>query len=681
MNITIALAGNPNSGKSTIFNAITGAHQHVANYPGVTVEKHEGQCTHNGRQFTIVDLPGTYSLTAFSTEELIARNFVIEEKPHVVVHVVDASNLERNLYLTVQLLEINAPLLLVFNMSDVAEARGEKIEVARLSELLGVPIVQTVGHKGIGIPELLTAAASVADSPAKRHAAISYGREIDDELAKLTLLIEKTSQSNILVSNRWTALKLLENDPEVLDRIHDPLVIEAVEHSRKRLQKVFGDAPEIIISEKRYGFISGACQEAVVTATVEFRHTVSDRIDAFMTHPFFGMAVFFALMYIVFQFTFTVGEPGVRLVEFLVNRIGAGFDSLMPPGLLSSLIVHGIVAGVGGVLTFLPNIIMLFAAIAVLEDSGYMARAAFLMDHFMHRIGLHGKSFIPMLLGFGCSVPGILATRILEDRKDRIATILVIPLMSCSARLPVYTLLAGAFFAPAAAGKVIFSIYALGFLLAIALARLFRHYVVPGPMTPFVIELPPYRVPTLRGVLIHTWERAYLFVKKAGTVILAASVIIWALSSFPTSNNVPAGSSAHPNLQESYAGRIGQALVPVLRPAGLGDWKIATSLLFGVSAKEIVVSSLGTFYSLNTEERGIEALRNAMRQDPAFSPLVAYSMMVFVLIYVPCVPTIVVVARETGNAFWALFHVVYTTALAWLACTAVYQVGILLGFQ
>jgi ferrous iron transport protein B len=682
MNISIALAGNPNSGKSTIFNAITGARQHVANYPGVTVEKHEGRCRHGGHDLKIVDLPGTYSLTAYSTEELIARNYVIEEKPDVVIHVVDASNLERNLYLAVQLLEINAPLLLAFNMSDIVEARGEKIDIGRLSELLGVPIVSTVGHKGGGIRELLDAAVSLAASPKRQHAAILYGREIEEELAKLDALLREAGQSPSTVSSRWSALKLLENDPAVIESVTDPALLEEVEHSRRHLQTIFGDAPEIIISERRYGFISGACQEAMVTGTVEFRHTVSDRIDAVMTHPVIGTAVFLALMYAVFQFTFAVGEPGVRLVEFLVNQLGAGLERMLPEGMLRSVIVDGIVAGVGGVLTFLPNILMLFLAIALLEDSGYMARAAFLMDHLMHRIGLHGKSFIPMLLGFGCSVPGILATRILEDRRDRIATILVIPLMSCSARLPVYTLLAGAFFTPGAAGKVIFSIYALGLVLAFALARLFRRYVVRGPMTPFVIELPPYRVPTLRGVLIHTWERGYMFVRKAGTVILAASVIIWALSAFPTSSDAATGPDSAPmppRLQESYAGRIGTALAPVLRPVGLGDWKIATSLLFGVSAKEIVVSTLGTFYSLDTKEHGIEALRNALREDPGFSPLVAYSMMVFVLIYVPCIPTIVVVGRETGHWLWALFHVSYTTLLAWAACFVIYQGGRLLG--
>jgi ferrous iron transport protein B len=685
MNLSIALAGNPNSGKSTIFNAVTGARQHVANYPGVTVEKREGRRRHAGHDLTVVDLPGTYSLTAYSTEELIARNYVLEEKPDAVIHIVDASNLERNLYLAVQFLEIDAPLVLAFNMSDVVEARGERIDVARLSQLLGVPIVPTVGNKRTGIEELLDAAVAVATSSERRRpAAIRFGREIEEELAGLQKIIGERGIALSGVSARWIALKLIENDPDVRAAVGDDELIAAAERSRKHLRGIFGDAPEIVISERRYGFISGACQEAMVTGTVEFRHTVSDRIDAVMTHPVIGMAIFLALMYLVFQFTFTAGEPGVRLVEFLVSRLGTALDGLLSPGLLRSVLVDGVVAGVGGVLTFLPNILMLFLAIAFLEDSGYMARAAFVMDHLMHRIGLHGKSFIPMLLGFGCSVPAIMATRMLEDRRDRIATILVIPLMSCSARLPVYTLLAGAFFTPRAAGKVIFSIYTIGLLLAFAFARLFRRYVVPGPVTPFVIELPPYRVPTARGALIHTWERGSMFVRKAGTVILAASVIIWALSRFPTPTTSSPGVASAPStsaaqLGDSYAGRIGKALAPMLRPVGLGDWKLATALLFGVSAKEVVVSTLGTLYSLDTEEKNVDALREALHRDPHLSRLKAYSMMLFVLIYVPCIPTIAVVARESGHWLWALFHVGYTTLLAWIASFIVYQGGCLLG--
>ena len=699
--ITVALVGNPNSGKTTVFNNLTGSRQHVGNYPGVTVEKKEGRCRHGGLDIAVVDLPGTYSLTAYSIEEVIARNFIIEERPDVVVDIVDASNLERNLYLAVQLLELGAPLVLAFNMSDILAKRGEKIDLPMLAGLLGAPIVQTVGHKGEGMGELLDTVVSVARGGAPNPVPLHYGREIDEEVEKLERIIEDKTSLRDTHRPEWLALKLIEGDDDVREKVKSREILSAADASVRHLEGIFGESPEIVIAERRYGFISGACQEAV-ERTVETRHTTSDRVDAVMTNRILGIPIFIALMYLVFQATFTLGGPPMGWIEEFFDWLGDGVGALLPEGYLNSLIVDGIIAGVGGVLVFLPNILLLFLAIAVLEDSGYMARAAFVVDHLMHKIGLHGRSFIPMLIGFGCSIPAVMATRTLESRRDRLTTILVVPLMSCGAKLPVYTLLAGAFFAPQTAGKVIFSIYMLGIVLAIAIAKLFRKYIFTGPPTPFVMELPPYRVPTLKGVLVHVWERGWLYLKKAGTIILALAIVMWLLSTFPRQADVeqdygeriaaaekaedePTRTAlenelAEKRLERSYAGRIGHAIAPVLRPVGLGDWKIGTALFAGFGAKEVVVSTMGTLYSLGETDEESEDLRSALSKEEFFNPLVAYTFMVFVLIYVPCLATVAVVKRETNSWRWPLFMVAYTTVLAWVVCFVVYHGGSLLGF-
>ncbi|MBM4033666.1 MAG: ferrous iron transport protein B [Planctomycetes bacterium] len=585
--LTVALAGNPNSGKTTIFNNLTGAHQHVANYPGVTVERKEGECTHCGRRLHVVDLPGTYSLTPYSIEEVVARNFLIEERPDAVVDVVDASNLERNLYLAVQLLELRVPLVLALNMSDLAERRGFAINHRHLSELLGATIVPTVGHKGKGTPELLDAIVAVAEGRGlPRPVEVTYGREVDEELAKLVPLVEAVPGLSNHHPPRWVAVKLLEDDSlirESIERLGDgarPL-LDAAAASRRHLQTVFGDSPEIVIADRTYGFISGACEEAV-TRTVEARHTMSDRIDRVVMHSALGIPTFLLLTYLVFQFTFTVGEAPTGWVESFFGWLSQSLAHLWPKGAespLRSLLCDGVIGGVGGVLVFVPYIILLFLAIAVLEDTGYMARAAFIMDRVMHKIGLHGKSFIPMLVGFGCNVPAIMATRTLDTRRDRLATIMVLPLMSCSARLVVYTVLVGAFFpnrvlvdlgfmAVRTQPLILFSLYALGVLLAIAGAKLLRATALRGETLPLVIELPPYRVPTLRGLAIHVWERSRLYIKKAGTIILGVAIALWVLTTYPKKQRYAEDYEARGRAAaEAYARSMRELAEPLGLPA------------------------------------------------------------------------------------------------------------------
>jgi len=709
--LTVALAGNPNSGKTTVFNSITGARQHVANYPGVTVETKHGQVRAAGRTLRVVDLPGTYSLTARSVEEIIARNFIIDESPDVVVDIVDASNLERNLYLATQLLELGVPMVLAFNMYDVAASHGFHIDVRRLSDLLGVPIVPTVGHKGEGISELLQAAAQAGSEHESAVAAQhypDYGSEIEPHVRELTKnIVTECGQPR---HARWYAVKLIENDPETIKRLSAlcPQALESIcamaDRIRTHLRRIFGESAEIILAERRYGFISGACSEAL-RRTVESRRILSDSIDAVLTNRWLGFPIFAALMYLVFQLTFTIGEVPMGWLESGFDWLSGAVGRMWAEGSggpLRSLLVDGVIGGVGGVLVFLPNILLLFLAIAFLEGTGYMARAAFIMDKLMHKLGLHGKSFIPMLIGFGCSVPAIMGTRTLETRRDRLTTMLVVPLMSCSARLAIYALIIPAFFPASWRAPMLWTIYFIGILLAVGCAKLLRVTVLRGRTVPFVMELPPYRLPTLRGLLIHMWERSWLYLRKAGTIILAVSVVLWALGRWP---GLPADRAAQfehdraairadaslteapqderiaeinvaqtkEALEHSLIGRLGKGLELVLRPCGF-DWKISTAMIGAFAAKEVFVAQMGIVYSLGEEaDEQSEPLRAKLQA--AYTPLQGFCIMLFCLISAPCVATIAVTRRESNSWRWALLQLVGLTVLAWTLTTAVYQVG------
>lgn len=530
-NLTIALAGNPNAGKTTIYNALTGARQHIGNYPGVTVEKKESVITYNNQQLKIIDLPGTYSLTAYSVEEVVARNVIINEKPDVVVDIIDSSNLERNLYLAVQLMELRIPLVFVFNMKDMAQEMGIKIDIKSLSNLFGVPIVETVGSKGDGVKNILDEAIKAAQVPEIKYPVITYDKVIEKYVNSVEELIKQHSTNIENYNTRWLAVKLLEGDKYVMQVVPSPIVAEEVKRAEIDINKMLGDSPETAIASARYGFISGACQECVTT-TVEARHNMSDAIDSVLVNRVLGIPIFLGLMYLVFQLTFTLGDPFMGWIEQFFEFLGDKASALISHDLLRSLIVDGIIGGVGGVIVFLPNIIFLFIAIAILEASGYMARVAFIMDKVMHKIGLHGKSFIPFLIGFGCSVPAIMATRTLDNQRDRILTMLVTPFMSCGARLPIYLLIIPAFFDKNQA-LVLWVVYLIGIVMAIVIAKILGMTVLKGESAPFVMELPPYRIPTLKGVLMQMWERSWLYLKKAGTIILFVSIVMWALTVFP----------------------------------------------------------------------------------------------------------------------------------------------------
>lgn len=529
--LTIALAGNPNSGKTTIYNALTGARQHIGNYPGVTVEKKESVITYNNQELKIIDLPGTYSLTAYSVEEMVARNVIINEKPDVVVDIIDSSNLERNLYLAIQLMELRIPLVFVFNMKDMAQEMGIKIDIKNLSHLFGVPIIETVGSKRDGINNILEEAVKVAQVPEVTYPIITYNKVIEKYINSVEEMIKQYSSYEIGNYNtRWLAIKLLEGDKEVMQTIPSSIVAEELKKADIDINQMLGDSAETAIASDRYGFISGAYQECVIT-TVEARHNMSDAIDSIVVNRVLGIPIFLGLMYLVFQLTFTLGDPFMGWIEEFFGFLGEKASVLITHDLLKSLIVDGIIGGVGGVIVFLPNIILLFIAIAILEASGYMARVAFIMDKVMHKIGLHGKSFIPFLIGFGCSVPAIMATRTLDNQRDRILTMLVTPFMSCGARLPIYLLIIPAFFEKNQA-LILWIIYLIGIIMAIVIAKLLGLTVLKGESTPFVMELPPYRIPTLKGVLMQMWERSWLYLKKAGTIILFVSIVMWALTVF-----------------------------------------------------------------------------------------------------------------------------------------------------
>lgn len=719
----VALAGNPNSGKTTTFNRLTGTRQKVGNWPGVTVEKKEGDIQKFGYNIQIIDLPGTYSLTPFSIEEIVARDFILEEHPDVVIDIIDASNLERSLYLANQLRELDTPVIFALNMADVAKSRGVKIDAKKLSELLCVPVVFTVGNKGDGLDELLRSAIEHARSPWRipDERQLRYSKDIEEAAAELKEFIDNTTDRTLPYNPRWISVKLLEDDTIVKERIRERLgqagdaIIDKSGQLRGRLSSLYNDDPEIVMTDERYGFIAGIIKEVMSTSTLQ-RIDMSRSIDLVLTNKFMGFPIFIFFIWAMFQLTFSLGAYPMAVIDAAVGNLHTIAAHLLPDGIVKSLVIDGVIGGVGSIIIFLPNILILFFCIALFEDTGYMARAAFLMDRIMHLIGLHGKSFIPMLIGFGCNVPAIMATRTLESKKDRILTILITPFMSCSARLPVYIVLAGTFFA-ARAGTVIFLIYLLGIVIAILTGRLFRSALLKGEDAPFVMELPPYRVPMIRSLLIHMWDRGRMFLRKMGGIILAGSIVIWALSSFPRhieySTDYEAAvndtrQSCEMKIQQAdkpeavnlikerdrliadldrkkeaeragktYIGRIGKFIEPVFAPVGI-DWRGSVALLTGFVAKEIVVSTMGVLYAAEGKSES-EALRHALR-DSGMTPLSALSMMVFVLLYIPCLATASMITRETGSIKWTIFNIFYTTSVAWIAAFIVYQGGRLLGF-
>ena len=711
--VNVALVGNPNSGKTSLFNLVSGLHEHVGNYSGVTVDVKSAEVSRDGYTFRLADLPGTYSVTEYTPEELYVRHHILNEMPDVVINVVDASNLERNLYLTTQLIDMDLKVVIALNMYDELEQTGARLDYEALGRMIGIPIVPTVAARGKGADALFAKVIDVFEDnePVVRHIHINYGADIEQSIRLLQDEIWKNSDVVAHYSSRYLAIKLLEGDAETMQVLASCANFETIKRivirETVRIEKTYGDTAETVIADARYGFIAGALGETLHGETVD-KNRKTARIDNVMTHRWLGLPIFFLLMYLVFQATYTLGAYPAAWIEAGVSWLSATVTSLMPEGSLRDLLTDGIIQGVGGVIVFLPNILLLFFFISLMEDTGYMARAAFIMDRLMHKIGLHGKSFIPLLMGFGCNVPAIMATRTLESRKDRLLTMLIVPFMSCSARLPVYVLLISAFF-PSHQGIVLFSIYLIGILIAIVSSILFKKIFFKGTEAPFVMELPPYRVPTLRSVVRHMWSKGAQYLRKMGTVILTASVLIWALGHYPREvqysrdyegmraeveqSTVPEGEKdaliekitleqVAEHQEKSYIGRLGHWIEPVIRPLGF-DWQIGVSLVSGLAAKEVVVSTMAVLSQTESDESLAEAMQDQRytygprEGERVFSPLVAYGMMLFILIYFPCVAAVAAIRREAGWR-WACFVVVYTTGLAWLLSCAVYQIGRLL---
>ena len=783
--IRIALAGNPNCGKTTMFNNITGAKQHVGNYPGVTVEKKEGHTNFDGQELLFIDLPGTYSLTARSLDELVARNVIVNDNPDVIVNVLDASNLERNLYLAAQLLELEKPMVIALNMSDVAEEMGIKYDLKKMAEMTGATIVNTVGRTNIGTKELLEATVSVAASKKAPGVTINYGDLLEGKIAELVDLLKEAG--TVTYPLRWIAVKLLEKDADVIGKVmrfdNTEAVIQKAEAIREEIKNQVD--LDVVFQEYRHRFAVEVYNTCLTQAPTQLE-TRSDRYDKILTHRILGLPIFMVVMWLLFNFVNTVGAIPQGWIEDGFTALQAWVVTVIPEGQLQSLISDGVIAGVGAVLSFVPLILLLFLGISFLEDTGYMARAAFVIDRVMRACGLHGKSFIPLLLGFGCSVPSVMGARILDNYKDRMVTILITPFMSCSARLPVYTLFAAAFFPPEWAGTVVFGVYALGIVFGIVFAKIFRKYLFAGEAEPFVMELPPYHLPTLKATLTHMFERGIMYLKKAGTFILAASILVWFITTYPMDveyskdydalhdqvaqtyemkdaetlahfgittddqkdavdkivedmkstvqdatdaakaagedepevaveedseapelfNDIkdenkdlfPAAWAMYKNsanldaendklgkeqaaekIEQSYAASFGKAINPVLEPLGF-DWKMGLSLVAGLAAKEVVISTLGTIYAVGGDDQNPAPLTEYLQNDPHFTPLIGLTMMLFILIYPPCLATLAVIKRETGSWKWVAFMFFYENAFAWTACFIFYNVGRALGF-
>ena len=671
--INVALVGNPNCGKTTFYNYASGSKEHVGNYAGVTVDARTAHFEHGGYKFEITDLPGTYSLTAYTTEEIYVRKFITEQHPDVVINMLDSSNLERNLYLTTQLIDMDVKTVCALNMYDELEARGDKLDHITLGHLLGIPFVPVVSSKGKGFGVLFDTIIKAYEdkSPQIRHIHINYGANIEPCIKAVQLAIKGDVHNPLPspTSTRFLAVKMLEKDKDIIDHINKPAAVQEAERQVKILEDEYKNDSESVIADIRYGFIAGALKETYQQGNVNTRK-LSDRIDNILTHKYLGLPIFIIAIWLMFQVTFTVGQYPMDWIDSLVDWIGGLVRDNMPKGMLKDLIVDGIIGGVGGVIVFLPNIVLLFMFISLMEDSGYMARVAFLMDRVMHKIGLHGKSFIPLIMGFCCNVPAVMATRTLENRSDRILTMLINPYMSCSARLPLYTLMTAAFFASNQA-LVTLSIYLLGIVMAALTAILLRKTSFKRSDAPFVMELPPYRIPTLRSVLKHMWEKAAQYLKKMGGVILIASIIVWALGYFPQYEPAPGTEYTEQewsSLQQenSYIGRLGHFIEPVIRPLGF-DWKMGVSIFTGVAAKEIVVSTMGVLYHSDAEdEENTGNLATKIQQSqPPIDRGTAYAFMAFVLLYFPCIATAVAIRKESSRK-WMLFSIGYSLVLAWV---------------
>ncbi|MCH4148306.1 MAG: ferrous iron transport protein B [Prevotella sp.] len=701
--INVALVGNPNCGKTSLFNFASGAHERVGNYSGVTVDAKVGYAEFEGYQFNLTDLPGTYSLSAYSPEELYVRKQIVEKTPDIVINVIDTSNLERNLYLTTQLIDMHLRMVCALNMFDETEKRGDNIDYDKLGELFGVPMTPTVFKNGRGIKELFHSVIEMYEgtegsNPHFRHIHINHGHEIEKGISDIQEHLKKVEYLRENYSTRYLAIKLLERDKDVENYISQlPDAKEIFEHREEAAARVKEETledSETAIMDAKYGFIHGALQEAAYEpGNNKDTYQITHWIDRILTNKYAGYPIFLLILLIMFTATFVIGQYPMDWIGAAVNWLGGTISTYMPNGPIKDMLVEGVIGGVGAVIVFLPQILILYFFISYMEDSGYMSRAAFIMDKLMHKMGLHGKSFIPLIMGFGCNVPAVLSTRTIESRRSRLVTMLILPMMSCSARLPIYIMITGSFFALRYRSLIMLSLYVIGILMAVIISRLFTKFLVKGEDTPFVMELPPYRFPTWKAIIRHTWEKGKQYLKKMGGIILVASIIVWALGYFPHNEQL----TPQAQQEQSYIGHIGKAIEPVFRAQGF-DWKLDVGLVAGIGAKEIVASTMGVLYSNNENitENGddnvtdgkYETLRKEMTADLAkannLSPqeakpvvtLIAYCFLLFVLLYFPCIATIAAIKGETGSWRWALFAAGYTTALAWAVSALVFRIGL-----
>lgn len=689
--INVALVGNPNCGKTSFFNFVSGAHERVGNYSGVTVDAKEGTKTFEGYQLNIVDLPGTYSLSAYSPEELYVRKQLVEHTPDIILNVIDSSNLERNLYLTTQLVDMHLSIVCALNMFDETEKRGDKVDYDKLSELFGIPMIPTVFKTGRGVDDLLRMVIKLYEGNEDeeshyRHIHIYHGHEIENGISHIQKYLKTDASLRHRYSTRHLGIKLLEGDKDIEALIktlpNANEILKARDQAAARVKEETLEDSETAIMDAKYGFIHGALKEASFeTGDNKDTYLMTHYLDRAITNKYLGFPIFIAMIWLMFEVTFSLGQYPMDWIESFVGWIGEMVGSSMPEGPLKAMITDGIIGGVGSVIVFLPQILILYFFISFMEDSGYMARAAFIMDKLMHKMGLHGKSFIPLIMGFGCNVPAVMATRTIESKRSRLITMLILPMMSCSARLPIYIMIIGTFFARQYQSMVMFSLYIIGIVMAVLISRLFSKYLISGEDTPFVMELPPYRFPTAKAMARHTWEKGKQYLKKMGGVILVASIIVWALGYFPHNDQL----TQREQQEQSYIGMIGKTIEPVFRPQGF-DWKLDVGLISGIGAKEIVASTLGVLYADNesvaddsdadNDSTKYSLLHTQMTAD-GITPLAAYCFLLFVLLYFPCIATIAAIKSETGSWKWALFAAVYTTVLAWITSAVVYQIGML----